>query len=95
MINDITTHVVAVYIDRKKISKQNYLSINSWNMIYCELIFMKIKIKARALLEGRWYTGKKLHQIWAEWAVHASCYLQKGLSFYLYFHKNQLNRGHI
>ena len=35
-----------------------------------------------AILEGRWYTGRKLRQIWAEWAVHASCYLQKGITFY-------------
>ena len=30
--------------------------------------------------EGWWYIGRKLCQIWAEWAVHASWYLQKGWS---------------
>ena len=38
--------------------------------------FVKIKIFSLAVLEGRWYTGKKIRQIWAESAVHASYYLQ-------------------
>ena len=31
-----------------------------------------------AILEGRWYTGRKIRQIWAEWAVCVGCYLQNG-----------------
>ena len=27
---------------------------------------------------GRWYTGRKICQIWAEWAVYVDCHLQKG-----------------
>ena len=40
------------------------------------------KIKKPAFLEGRWYTGRKIRQIWAEWAVHVGCQLKKGWSFY-------------
>ena len=29
-------------------------------------------------LDGWWYTGRKIHQIWAEWAVCVGCYLQNG-----------------
>ena len=39
-------------------------------------------------MEGRWNTGRKIHQMWAEWAVHHSCYLQKGSLIYLDFYKN-------
>ena len=31
-------------------------------------IAKKLKIQ-EAILEGRWYTGRKIHQIWAEWAL--------------------------
>ena len=31
-----------------------------------------------AILEGRWYTGRKIRQIWAEWAVCITWYLQNG-----------------
>ena len=41
----------------------------------CKIV--KMKIFRPGLLEGRWYTGKKIRQIWAEWAVCISCYLQK------------------
>ena len=39
----------------------------------------------RALYEGRLYTGRYLHQIWAEWAVHGSCYLLKDSPKYFNF----------
>ena len=32
----------------------------------------------------RGYTGRKLHQIWADWAMHAICYLQKDMTFDFY-----------
>ena len=47
-----------------------------------EVQITNIEIKSDALLEGRWYIGRKIRQIGAEWAVHASCYLQKGITFY-------------
>ena len=37
------------------------------------------------ILEGRWYTGRKLRQIWAEWAVCVSCYLQNPSRFDIFF----------
>ena len=40
------------------------------------------KIKKPAFLEGRWYTGRKNRQIWAELAVHVGYHLQKGWFFY-------------
>ena len=40
------------------------------------------KIKKPAFLEGRWYTGRKIRQIWAELAVHVGYHLQKGWFFY-------------
>ena len=39
------------------------------------------KIKKTAFFEGRWYTGRKIRQIWAEWAVYVGCQLQKGWFF--------------
>ena len=33
------------------------------------------QIKNPAFFEGRWYTGKMIHQIWAEWAMCHSSYL--------------------
>ena len=30
---------------------------------------------------GRWNTDRKIFQIWTDWGVHASCYLQKGMTF--------------
>ena len=45
-------------------------------MITREKVFVKIENIPRAVLEGWWYSGKKIRQIWAEWAVCADdCYL--------------------
>ena len=49
---------------------------------FVEAQITNIEIRSDALLEGQWYAGRKLRQIWAEWAVHANCYLQKGITFY-------------
>ena len=40
-------------------------------------MFMGFKIAKNkkiheAILEGWWYTGRKIRQIWAEWAVQAN-----------------------
>ena len=38
-----------------------------------------------AILEGRWYTGRKIHQISSEWAACISCYLQNGfINFFVF-----------
>ena len=41
------------------------------------------QIKNPAFFEGRCYTGKIIHQIWAEYAVCLNSYLWKGWMFYL------------
>ena len=41
------------------------------------------QIKHPPFFEGRWYTGKIIRQIWAEWAVCLHSYLWKGWMFYL------------
>ena len=45
--------------------------------------FTHEQIKHPAFFEGRWYTGKIICQIWAEWAVCLDSYLWKGWMFYL------------
>ena len=45
--------------------------------------FIHEQIKHPAFFEGRWYTGKIICQIWAEWAVCLDSYLWKGWMFYL------------
>ena len=54
--------------------------IQGQNIAIVGQFFVKIKKIRRAVLEGRWYTGKEIHQIWAEWAVHANYYLQNCLT---------------
>ena len=49
---------------------------------FIEAQITNMEIIRHAHMEGRWYTGRKLHQIWADWAVHARCYLQKGMTFH-------------
>ena len=86
-------HVLAVCIHRKKVANKTKHKFMEYDLMWVD--FYESKNKSMSPFEGRWYAGKKLHQIWAEWAVHASCYLQKDSRFYLYFHKNQLTRGHM
>ena len=45
--------------------------------------FTHEQIKHPPFFEGRWYTGKIICQIWAEWAVCLDSYLWKGWMFYL------------
>ena len=40
------------------------------------------KINQPFLRAARWYTGKKIRQIWAEWAVCVNSYLKKGVNFF-------------
>ena len=48
------------------------------------------------LFEGRWYTGQKIRQIWAEWAVCVNSYLKKGwLIFFPIGKKWTLNRSQM
>ena len=49
---------------------------------FIEAQITNMEIIRHAHMEGRWYTGRKLHQIWADWAVYARCYLQKGMTFH-------------
>ena len=49
--------------------------------------FVKTKIISQAVLEGRWYIGKKIRQIWAESAVPVDSYLQNCLRNDFCFHK--------
>ena len=37
----------------------------------------KNEIRNWVLLEGWWYKGRIVYQIWAEWAKFVNCYLQK------------------
>ena len=54
-------------------------------MVTRQSLFIKKLIKPQGILEGRWYTGRKTRQIWAEWAVCVSCYLQNPSRFDLFF----------
>ena len=47
---------------------------------FIEAQITNMEIIRHAHMEGRWYTDRKLHQIWADWAVYARCYLQKGMT---------------
>ena len=47
---------------------------------------VKIKRIHEAILEGWWYTGRIIHQLWAEWAVCVNCYLQNGfVNFFVFY----------
>ena len=54
---------------------QWFIWVNETPPWECKII--KMKIFEPTILEGWWYTGRKTHQFGAEWAVHASWYLQK------------------
>ena len=51
------------------------------------------QIKHPPFFEGRWYTGKIIRQIWAEWAVCLNSYLWKGWMFYLSMGKKWISSG--
>ena len=53
--------------------------------IWKELKIAKIEIKSEAILEGWWYTGRKIHQIWAGLAVCVRCYFHDGFRFHFIF----------
>ena len=53
------------------------------------------QIKKPGILEGWWHTGRNIRKIWAEWAVHISCYLQKAWFFHLVIHIPRMVICHI
>ena len=55
--------------------------------------FTHRQIKHPPFFEGRWYTGKIIHQIWAEWAVCLNSYIWKGWMFYLSMGKKWISSG--
>ena len=58
-------------------------------------IFIEIKMKLRAILEGRLYTGRNAHQIWAEWAVWARWQILNGSQFFFHFNEKWLSVDNI
>ena len=52
-------------------------------------------MKLRAILEGRWYTGRNAHQIWAEWAVWARWQILNGSQFLFHFNDKWLSVDNI
>ena len=52
-------------------------------------------MKLRAILEGRWYTGRNAHQIWAEWAVWARWQILNGSQFFFHFNEKWLSVDNI
>ena len=69
--------------------------INSWTMGNRLPFFIEIKMKLRAILEGRWYTGRNAHQIWAEWAVWARWQFLNGSQFLFHFNDKWLSVDNI
>ena len=67
-------------IDLKKLPSISLVKMAQGTFIEAQITNMEIICHAH--MEGRWYTGRKLHQIWADWAVYARCYLQKGMTFH-------------
>ena len=65
--------------------------INSWTIGNRLPFFIEIKMKLRAILEGRWYTGRNAHQIWAEWAVWARWQILNGSQFFFHFNEKRLS----
>ena len=65
---------------KKKLPSTSLVKMAQGTFIEAQITNMEIIRHAH--MEGRWYTGRKLHQIWADWAVHARCYLQKGMTFH-------------
>ena len=47
--------------------------LNSNKVVKMALKNDKTKIFPIGVLEGQWYTGKKIRQMWAEWAVYMEC----------------------
>ena len=72
--------------DLNIINEQRIPMVNSSNLVLWQHKIPIFKIRSPGLLEGRWYTGKKLCQIWAVLAVHASWYLQKPWWYHLNNH---------
>ena len=47
---------------------------------------VKITKIHEAILEGWWYAGRIIQQLWAEWAVRVNSYLQNGyVNFFLFY----------
>ena len=69
--------------------------INSWTIGNRLPFFIEIKMKLRAILEGRWYTGRNAHQIWAEWAVWARWQILNGSQFFFHFNEKWLSVDNI
>ena len=69
--------------------------INSWTIGNRLPFFIEIKMKLRAILEGRWYTGRNAHQIWAEWAVWARWQILNGSQFFSHFNEKWLSVDNI
>ena len=66
----------------------HWCCVNDQRVLILLPLWMNIgqfKMFWRVLFEGRWYTGRNFHQIWAEWAVHGSCYLLKDSPKYFNF----------
>ena len=67
-------------LTQKKLPSTSLVKMAQGTFIEAQITNMEIICHAH--MEGRWYTGRKLYQIWADWAVHARCYLQKGMTFH-------------
>ena len=67
-------------LTQKKLPSTSLVKMAQGTFIEAQITNMEIICHAH--MEGRWYTGRKLHQISADWAVHARCYLQKGVTFH-------------
>ena len=74
------TTVASLYWHTKKLPSTSLVKMAQGTFIEAQITNMEIICHAH--MEGRWYTGRKLYQIWADWAVHARCYLQKGMTFH-------------
>ena len=67
----------------KKVQQSRTLKLNKGMFKWFK--FVKIKRIHEAILECWWYTGRIVHQLWAEWAVHVNCYLQNGFMNFFVF----------
>ena len=79
-VNCLVTTVASLYWHKKKLPSTSLVKMAQGTFIEAQITNMEIICHAH--MEGRWYTGRKLYQIWADWAVHARCYLQKGMTFH-------------
>ena len=69
-------------------NEQEFWLLKAENTRFVALFFVKIKTFSRAVLEGWWYTGQKIRQIWAEWAVCVNWHLLNCPQKYFNFFKN-------